>query len=132
MWITSRNMTFFISSMVSGQLDLLQIFWQLRLIRPFNRSGANWAVALHILLYPECDQTSDLWQQLELASELKSDLIDTFDQDRKWLVDFNAGKTQLVLFHQLITLVLLTWKLMSPFLKKSHLSRCWGCLSLLN
>ena len=25
-------------------------------------------------LYPECDQASDLWQQLELASELESDL----------------------------------------------------------
>ena len=68
--------------------------------RPFNRSGANWAVAPHILLYSECDQTSDLWQQLELAFELKSDLIDTFDQDRKWLVDFNAGKIRLVLFGQ--------------------------------
>ena len=32
------------------------------------------------------------------ASELKSDLQDTVDLGRKWLVDFNAGKTQLVLF----------------------------------
>ena len=39
-----------------------------------------------------------LWQQLELASELESDLRDTVDWGRKWLVDFNAGKTQLVLF----------------------------------
>ena len=37
-------------------------------------------------------------QQLELASELESDLRDTVDWFRKWLVDFNAGKTQLVLF----------------------------------
>ena len=44
------------------------------------------------------DQVSDLWQQIELASELKSDLQETADWDRKWLVDFNAGKTQLVLF----------------------------------
>ena len=48
-------------------------------------------------LYSKCDQASDLWQQLELASELKSDLQDTVDGGRKWLVDFNAGKTQLVL-----------------------------------
>ena len=41
---------------------------------------------------------SDLWQQLELASELESDLRDTVDWGRKWLVDFNAGKTQLVSF----------------------------------
>ena len=41
---------------------------------------------------------SDLWQQLELASELESDLRDTVDWCRRWLVDFNAGKTQLALF----------------------------------
>ena len=49
-------------------------------------------------LYSKCDQASDLWQQLELASELESDLRDTVDWGRKWLVDFNAGKTQLVSF----------------------------------
>ena len=37
-------------------------------------------------------------RQLELASELESDLRDTVDWPRKWLVDFNAGKTQLVSF----------------------------------
>ena len=50
--------------------------------------------------YSKCDQASDLWQQLELASELESDLWDTVDWGRKWLVDFNAGKTQLVSFDQ--------------------------------
>ena len=49
-------------------------------------------------LYSKCDETSDLWQQLELASELESDLPDTLDWGRKWLVDFNAGESQLVLF----------------------------------
>ena len=49
-------------------------------------------------LYSKCDQASDLWQQLELASELESDLQDTVDWGRKWLVDFNAEKTQLVSF----------------------------------
>ena len=49
-------------------------------------------------LYSKCDQASDLWQQLELASELESDLGDTVDWSRKWHVDFNAGKTQLVSF----------------------------------
>ena len=44
--------------------------------------------------YSKCDQASDLWQQLEFASDLR----DTVDRDRKWLVDFSAGKTQLVLF----------------------------------
>ena len=42
-------------------------------------------------LYCKCNQASDLWQQLEFASELVS-------WGRKWLVDFNAGKTKLVSF----------------------------------
>ena len=33
-----------------------------------------------------------------MASELESDLQDTVDWCKKWLVDFTAGKTQLVLF----------------------------------
>ena len=49
-------------------------------------------------LYSKCDQTSDLWQQLELTSEFEFDLRDTVDWGRKWLVDFNVGKTQLVSF----------------------------------
>ena len=49
-------------------------------------------------LYSKCDHTSDLWQQLELASKLESDLQDTVDWSWKWLVDFNAGKTQLASF----------------------------------
>ena len=49
-------------------------------------------------LYSKCDQESDLWQQLELASEFKSDLPDTVDWGKKWVVDFNARKTKLVLF----------------------------------
>ena len=45
-----------------------------------------------------CDQISDLCQQHELTSELESVLQDTVDWSKKWLVDFNAGKTQLVQF----------------------------------
>ena len=51
-------------------------------------------------LYYKCDQSSDLWEQLELASELESDLRDTVDWGRKWLLDLNAGKTRLVSFDQ--------------------------------
>ena len=36
--------------------------------------------------------------QLELASELEFDLWDTVDWGRKWRIDFNAGKTQQILF----------------------------------
>ena len=48
-------------------------------------------------LYSKCDQASDLWQQLELVSELESGLWDTADWGRTWLVDLDIGKTQLVL-----------------------------------
>ena len=48
-------------------------------------------------IYSKCEQASDLWQQLKLASELQSDLWDTVHWGRMWL-DFNAGKTQLVSF----------------------------------
>ena len=50
--------------------------------------------------YSKCDQASNLWQQLEMVSELESDLWDIVDWGRKWLVDFIAGKTQLVFFDQ--------------------------------
>ena len=49
-------------------------------------------------LYSKCDQASDLWQQLKLVSELESDIRDTVEWGKKWLVDFNAAKTQLVSF----------------------------------
>ena len=49
-------------------------------------------------LYSKCDQACDLWQQVESYSEIESDLGDTVDWGKKWLVDFNARKTQLVLF----------------------------------
>ena len=55
---------------------------------------------LMILLCSKCDQVSDLWQQLDLASELKSDRQDTVDWGKKWLIDFNAEKFQLVSFDQ--------------------------------
>ena len=35
-----------------------------------------------------------------MFSELESDLRDIVDLGKKWLVDLNAGKTQLVLFDQ--------------------------------
>ena len=43
-------------------------------------------IAIYVILL-------SMWQQLKLASELESDLRDTVDWGKKWLVDFNAGKT---------------------------------------
>ena len=58
-------------------------------------------IAIHAddsTLCSNCDQASDMWQQLELASELESDIRDTVDWIRKWFVNFNTWKTQIVLF----------------------------------
>ena len=60
-------------------------------------------IAIHAddtTLYSKCDQACDLCEQLELASELESDLQDTVDSGKEWFVDFSDGKTQLVLFDQ--------------------------------
>ena len=46
-------------------------------------------------LYSICDQASDLWQQLEWASDLEFNLWGTVHWASKWLVDFNAGRIQL-------------------------------------
>ena len=60
-----------------------------------------------ITSYSKYDQASDLWQQLELVYELESDLCETVDWDRKWLVDFNAERLSWFHLISLITLVLL-------------------------
>ena len=78
------------------------------------------------------DQASDLWQQLELASEVESDLKETVGWGRKWLVDFNAGKTQLVSFNRSKNTGAIDVKWMGLFLKKNYLLRFWGWLALLN
>ena len=38
----------------------------------------------------KCGLVSDVWQQLEFASELESDLLDTIDLGMKWLIGVNA------------------------------------------
>ena len=77
-------------------------------------------------LYSKCDRASDLWQQLELAFELESDPRDTVDWGKKWLVDFNAGKTQLVSFDQSNNNGYIDVKMDGYVLEKNHLLRCWG------
>ena len=41
------------------------------------------AIYADTTLYSKCDGPSDLWQQLELGSELESDLQDTVDWSKK-------------------------------------------------
>ena len=52
----------------------------------------------YVTLHCKCDLASDLWQQRELAFEVESDLRNTMDWGKKWLVDFSTAKTQLVSF----------------------------------
>ena len=77
-------------------------------------------------LYSECDQASDLWQQLDLTSELESDQWDTVDWGKMWLVDFNARKTKLVLNYQTNNTGALDAKMDGSVLEENHLLRCWG------
>ena len=77
-------------------------------------------------LYSKCDQASDLWQQLELTPEFESELKDTVDWGREWLVDFNAGKTQLVSFDQSNNTGDIDVKMNGSVIGKNHLLRYWG------
>lgn len=80
-------------------------------------------------LYAKCDGASDLWQQLELDSELESDL-ETLDWGRKWLVNFDTGKAKRVLFYRWNNLVLLMSKCFSLSYMKNHQDA--GIFSLLS
>ena len=51
-------------------------------------------------LYSVCQKASDMWKRVEISLGFESDLRDTVDWGRRWLVSFNAGKTQLVSFDQ--------------------------------
>ena len=61
-------------------------------------------------LHSKCVQASDLWQQLELASELESNLQDTMDGVRLGLLISMLGKLNWFCNSTgLITVVLLMW-----------------------
>ena len=52
-----------------------------------------------------------------MAFELESDLLDTVDRGKKWLADFNAGKTKLILLDQSNNTDSIDVKWMGLFLK---------------
>ena len=54
------------------------------------------------------------------------------DWGRKWLVDFNAGKIQVVSFDWSNNTDAIDVKMDGSVLEKKSILRCWGCLSLLN
>ena len=63
-----------------------------------NTSGRLFLYAGDNTLKSKRELATDLCQQIELTSELKSDLWDVVDCGRKWFNLFNAGKCQLVSF----------------------------------
>ena len=81
--------------------------------------------------YSKCHQASDLWQQLEFASELNLN-YETIEWGRKWLVDFNAGKTQLVSFDQSKNTGAIDVKMDGSVLGENHLLKYWGWIFLIN
>ena len=68
--------------------------------------------------------TRHSWQQLDLAAELESDLKDTVDWGKKWLVDLNAGKIQLVSFDRSNNTGATDMKKDGFVLEKNNLLRC--------
>ena len=79
------------------------------------------------ILYSKCDQASDLWQQLELASELESDLRDTTGLGQDVACWFQCWKSSTVLFDQSSNTYAIDVKM-----DGSVLLRCWDWLFPLN
>ena len=65
-----------------------------------------------------------MWQELELTPELESDLRDTVDWGRKWVVDFNSVKSQLVLFELSNNSGAIDGKMNEFVLEENHPLRC--------
>ena len=78
--------------------------------------------------YSKCNQASDLWQGVELVSELKSGLRHS-RLGQKMTCSFQCWKKKkLFCLTGLITLVLFMWKWMGLLPRKNNLLRCWGWL----
>ena len=79
-------------------------------------------------LYPK----SDLWQQLEWASQLNLTNVTLWTGTWSDLWILILKKLKLFHFASQRVVVLFMWKLMDPYLMKNYLLRCWDFLSLLN
>ena len=74
-------------------------------------------------LYSKCDQAFDLCNNENWLLNLNLN-YETLNWGRKWPVDFNTGKTELVLFDQSNNTGVIYVKMMGLFLWKNHLLRC--------
>ena len=73
-----------------------------------------------------------MWKKLEFASGLISDLRYTVEWSRTWLVDFNTGKNQLVLFDLCNNSGAIDVKWDGSVIEENHILRCLDFLSVLN
>ena len=101
-FLSNRPIQVVLDGILQKNIQLMLEFFK----APFLVLHFSYYVICNIAIYADdtflcskCRQASDLWQKLELTSELESDQEDTVDWGKKWFVDFNAGKTQLVSFH---------------------------------
>ena len=76
-------------------------------------------------LNSKCDQASDLWQQLELASGLDLICETLWAWAQSGLLISLLGNLNWLCLTGLITLVLSMQKWMGLFLWKNYLLRCW-------
>ena len=73
-----------------------------------------------------------IWSELEVASELECDQPNTVDWGKKWLVDFNAWKTQLGLFDQSNNADAIDVNMDESVIEKKSSFKMLGWLSILN
>ena len=83
-------------------------------------------------LYSKHGRTPDMWQQLESASQIESDLWDTVDWGKKWLADFSPGKTQLFSLDRSNNTGSIDVKMDGSILEEKSSLRWWGWPYLLN
>ena len=90
-----KNIKLMLEFLNTPFLDL-HLFYYTLMLMTFLMMLSAILLSILMILLSKCNQASDQWKQLELASEHESDLWDTVAWGKKWLVNFNAGKTQLV------------------------------------
>ena len=83
---------FTVSKWAFGKVALLEIDHMKVVVTFLNDLPVDvvWNIVIYAddtTLYSKCDQASDLWQQLELVSEIESDLRNTVEWSRKWIFE---------------------------------------------
>ena len=92
------------------------------------------SVILLSILITLCSKCDQVWfvARTRIGSWTCRCLVDTADWGRKLLVDYNAGKTQLVSFGQSNNSGAIEVKVDGSVFEEKYFLRCCGCLSLLN